>query len=265
MKSSQNFTRKLFDLGSRLKTLQRLKNNYNLNAHISKCELFLRDLEEFAKENSIDLNQYYQIITDIESRIESLKLNTKGITNEIEPFLNEELDYLSSQSHSSEALKYYISSDKMKLYEIYVNRIMKHYDLRLSHFNTYFGFNSGLLIIIGFLIQPYSSSLLFGVPKNLFFALSLLTLLGVFFSLAWLMVSRNDRDVQLQLNEVIGEVEKLIFEEPKFAMYYQINNSYSPKKKWGLDILDINSYISILFFFLWIASTVFSIAMLFVR
>ena len=72
------------------------------------------------------------------------------------------------------------------------------------------------------------------------------------FSLAWFLVAINDREVQLGMNETLATVEKEILRDEKLGLFYRINEKYSPNKKMGLDVIDINAYIAFLFYVVWL-------------
>ena len=152
-------------------------------------------------------------------------------------------------------LKQNVSDREIRIYELYVNRIMKHYDLRLSHFKIYFGFNSGLLIAIGFLLKTYTTILEFpnNIPNILLNCIFFLSIIGILFTIAWLLVSNDDKKWQLLMNDVIEKIENNLFSNSALdcALYKQINMKYSDKKK--IDIIDVNRYIVIIFFFIWSA------------
>ena len=152
-------------------------------------------------------------------------------------------------------LKKNISSTELEIYNLYVQRIMKHYDLRLTHFKIYFGFQSGLSAIVGYLIKPYIANYQKGINLSLSvtFIFLVLGVIGVLFSVAWMLVTRNDRTIQLLINDVIGNMEKEVFKNQNLAIYIRINDFYSPSKKIGFDIIDINSYVALIFLVAWIA------------
>ena len=104
---------------------------------------------------------------------------------------------------------------EIRIYELYVNRIMKHYDLRLIHFKIYFGFNSGLLLVTGFLLKPYITVLNIqnNFPDIILSSIIFLSIMGILFSFAWFLVSNDDKKWQLLMNEVIGNIEIYLFSE----------------------------------------------------
>jgi len=161
-----------------------------------------------------------------------------------------------SKSNQSQTAKTFIkkgiSSDELEIYNLYVQRIMKHYDLRLTHFTIYFGFQSGLSAVVGYLIQPHIANYPNGISQPLSVAFIALGAIGALFAIAWMLVVRNDRTLQLLMNEVIGNMEKEIFENQNLAVYLRINAFYSPKTKVGFDVIDVNSYIALIFLFAWL-------------
>lgn len=151
-------------------------------------------------------------------------------------------------------LKKDLDEKEIRIYELYVNRIMKHYDLRLSHFKIYFGFNSGLLIVTGFLLKPYISIL--NIPNNIpdiiLSSIIFLSIIGILFTFAWFLVGNDDRKWQLLMNGVIENIEIFLFSEHAMdcALYKQINENYSDKNK--VDIIDANLRIIFIFMLTWL-------------
>ncbi len=138
--------------------------------------------------------------------------------------------------------------EDLEIYSLYVERIKKHYDLRLVHFKIYLGFNTGLILIVGYLLKL---SLENNKISSTFPFIIYIPLLGMFFSLAWLLVAINDRKVQLDMNETLAAIEKEILKNEKLGLYYRINKEYSPNEKMGIDIIDINVYIAFFFYVVW--------------
>lgn len=160
-------------------------------------------------------------------------------------------------------LKKGVSPDELEIYNLYIQRIMKHYDLRVTHFTIYFGFQSGLSAVVGYLIQPYIANYPNGISQSLSIAFIGLGVVGALFSIAWILVARNDRTIQLFMNEIIGNMEKEIFENQGLALHLRINAFYSPKSKMGSDVIDINSFIAIIFLIAWfVFIAVFAITIL---
>ena len=151
-------------------------------------------------------------------------------------------------------LKKTISSEEIEIYNLYIQRIMKQYELRLTHFTIYFGFQSGLSAVVGYLIQPHIVDYP-KIPHSLLVAFIALGVVGALFALAWMLVVQNDRTIQLLLNEVIGDMEKEIFENHHLAAYLRINAFYSPKAKIGIDVIDVNFYMAIIFLVAWFIFT----------
>jgi len=142
-------------------------------------------------------------------------------------------------------------TNQLTLYNIYVERIKKHYDLRLEHFKIYFGFNSGLLIVFGYLIKLYLDKDPLKVPPLLSYLILICGFIGVIFSVAWCLVAKNDREGQLLENKVLGKLENEIFIDENSGLYTEINKNYPTPEKLGLDIIDINIYMAFIFIIIW--------------
>jgi hypothetical protein len=143
----------------------------------------------------------------------------------------------------------------INIYTLYVERINKHYDLRLQHFKIYFGFNTGLFLIVGYLLNLYLKDL----SPDIRCIFILIPFIGLLFSLAWTVVTRKDRRAQLYMNQILGDMEKEIFKEDKdrLGLYSKINKDYPPQTKFGFDIIDINFYMACMFFSIWVISFIF--------
>ncbi len=148
--------------------------------------------------------------------------------------------------------------ENLEIYKLYVERIMKHYDLRLVHFKIYLGFNSGLILVAGYLLKLYleKNNVVISVP---WVFTVVIPFIGIFFSIAWFLVGKNDRKVQLDMNQIIKNVEEKIFNDnKKLGLYTKINEEYRPTKPWGFDIIDINVYMALFFILIWIAFVFFA-------
>jgi len=119
-------------------------------------------------------------------------------------------------------LKQGITAEELKIYDLYLQRIMKEYDLIWSRFKIYFGFNYGVLLVIGFLVKPHLTTIPREIPNNLLVMIIILSFLGFIFSFAWLWVNKDGKKWILLLNDVIANVEDSIFEEKDCALYKKI-------------------------------------------
>ena len=127
-----------------------------------------------------------------------------------------------------------------------MERIMKEYDLIWSRFKIYFGFCSGVLLVMGFLFQHYLSK-----PSQFSWELGIiLILLGVFgvvFSYLWLLVNLDGRKWQGVMNKVIREVESALFKNPNFGLYHKIEKEGEKNTWWKPDVVSINLVVPIIF------------------
>jgi len=152
-----------------------------------------------------------------------------------------------------------VTREELRVYELYVERVKKHYDLVLTQFKIYFGFSSGLGIGVGFLLSPAMQELSTVVLFPFSFILVALGVVGLLLATAWYFVNRNARSLQLLMNDVLERVERYLFEDTDLALYCQINGFYSPHKRLGLDLLDMNSYVSLVFVGGWVTYLGFAI------
>ena len=116
-------------------------------------------------------------------------------------------------------LKRGITAEELKIYELYLQRIMKEYDLVWIRFKIYLGFNSGVLVVIGFLVKPHLTITPINIPNHILGMCILLSIIGIIFSVAWFLVNRDGRRWQLLMNDVIVKVEDLLFEKTECALY----------------------------------------------
>ena len=109
-------------------------------------------------------------------------------------------------------------SPELKLYEVYVQRITKHYELVLTQFNIYFGINLALMAGTGVLFG--SERLAINREQLLHYLLPGISALGMAVSLAWFGVNRDGRRWQLLMNSVLEEVECELLESPSVHGLY---------------------------------------------
>lgn len=141
-------------------------------------------------------------------------------------------------------------SSELKVYDLYLQRIMKHYELVLQQFNIYFGINLALLTATGILISsdrvaPLRAVLFSHIVPGV-------SVLGVVVSVAWFAVNRDGRRWQLLMNDVIANLEKGIFAKPGVGLYQRINAEYSPRTRLGLDLIDVNLWVAMAFVVAWL-------------
>lgn len=143
------------------------------------------------------------------------------------------------------------TENEIKIYELYLQRIMKEGDWNWARFKIYFGFNSGALIVMGFLLKPYLSTTFQNIPNQLLGIIIILSFIGLFFSISWFFVNLDGRKWQNLMNNVIEKLEFFIFEEKECALYGQIIANYNTNKI-KIDVVDINLYIVFIFLFIWL-------------
>jgi hypothetical protein len=147
-------------------------------------------------------------------------------------------------------LKPGITSKEISIYEFYLQRMQKESDLIWSRFKIYFGFNSGLLSVIGFLFS-FNAPILQGIQQYTDLIFYTLLIIDIFFSFAWLFINIDGIHWQNTFNGILINLEKKIFINPSDGMYNKINES---KKLY--DVLYINIILSCLFIGLWIGALI---------
>ncbi len=148
-------------------------------------------------------------------------------------------------------LKSGTSTDDVKIYELYCDRIQKQYDLVVTHFRTYLGFNSGLVIAVGFVVGPSVRKGALDISQSLGLTLFGLAALGVACSIAWLLVTQDDRRWQNLINNVLGTIEDELFDNPDQALYKRIVAEWPRPAGIGIDVVDVNTYMASLFILVW--------------
>jgi hypothetical protein len=153
-------------------------------------------------------------------------------------------------------LKNGVTTEEVKIYELYIQRWMKEADLVWMRFNIFFGFNSIIFVAMGFILKPYLDAQVSDFSSIPFLILQLmlfLSLFGFLCSTAWFFVCKNGRHWQGIINVAISKIENTIFENPKEqALYRSIIQNYDNKSRWWqiwkrLDIMDFAIYVSILY------------------
>ena len=160
-------------------------------------------------------------------------------------------------------LKPDVTSDEVRIYEAYLQRIQKEYDLMWSRFKIYFGFNSGLLVIIGYILRPYFTDKCFNAPDCILFLTFFLGCIGLIFAFAWLSININGNKWQDFFNKMIKQLEIKLFTDLKYALHYRIlNDGVKKHSLFDIDVVKINVYISIGFVIIWYSVIVISGALL---
>ena len=110
-------------------------------------------------------------------------------------------------------LKEKVTENHLKIYELYFQRIMKENDLYWSRFKIYFGFNSGILVAIGFFIKPSILTEPQIIPEQSIIIIFILSIIGLIFSIAWFLVNKDGKRWQNVMNSVMENVENSILEK----------------------------------------------------
>ncbi len=147
-------------------------------------------------------------------------------------------------------------SAQISIYQSYLARITKHYELRNAHFRIYFGFHAGLVVVVGLLLRPRLETVtsVRGLTDSDALLLGVLSAVGTLFAVSWLVVGIGDRDLQLRMNRLLARVEGRIFADPRLALYKEINRWYPPQTKphrGVIDVLDVNLAIPVIFCLVW--------------
>lgn len=114
------------------------------------------------------------------------------------------------------------SAVSLDLYRLYIDRIMKHYDLVWEQFRVYFGFTAGLVVVIGFVLKPLLET---GITRMSFLPSLLLiglSIVGIRMGYVWVTVAKDGNRWQRLLNETISDMESTLFQHPESGLYHRI-------------------------------------------
>ena len=143
------------------------------------------------------------------------------------------------------------TNDKdLKIYDMYITRIEYEGNLFWSRFKIFFGFNSAILLIIGYLAQPHLTPDCFDFPKCVLITSSLLSIVGFIFSIIWKKSIEDGKKWVLFFNGKISNIEMIIFKKKQYAIYTGINEKYN-KQKIKTDVMDLAIYVSDIFIVIW--------------
>lgn len=157
-------------------------------------------------------------------------------------------------------LKAGVTDRDIRVYELYLQRVTQEGKWFWSRFNIYFGFNSAVVVVIGYLLKPFIDTACIRLTELPHLFLIPLTILGLCFSIAWFLININGRKWTLFFNEKVAKVEKEIFEKAEdYGLYVCVKKEYSVPalKKDVMDVMDISICLSLVFATLWILFLVF--------
>jgi len=151
--------------------------------------------------------------------------------------------------------------EEVKIYELYIQRMVKECDLIWSRFKIYFGFESGILLVVGFIFRPYLGTPCFNIPTHLLSLIKVLCFVGMIFSFIWFLIQMDGRRWQLCIDKVIAKVEDSIFDDEDLALYKAIFKAYKEYKLWKLqiDVVSVSLFVPWLFFISWLSLLFFAI------
>jgi len=151
-------------------------------------------------------------------------------------------------------LRYVVRAEDIKVYELYIQRVVKEGDLVWSRFKIYLGFNSGALVAVGVLLRDvFKGGASFDVGLHTGLAVIVLCIAGVVLSVAWVMVNRDGRWWQSVMNEEVRKVEASIYQDQNRGLYTAIIEGGSGR--WQ-DVVSVNVYTAWFFVFAWLAGAV---------
>jgi hypothetical protein len=142
--------------------------------------------------------------------------------------------------------------DLLKIYSLYQARILKEYDLIWNRFKIYFSMNSGLLIILAFLIGINNKEISILVPK-IGSMILIIAFIGIIISCSGIFVNVDGKKWQHIMNQTLVDVEKEIFSSENYGLYSRILINKSKA-----DVLNINILIFASFLYVWILIGIYS-------
>lgn len=143
-----------------------------------------------------------------------------------------------------------INENKIGLYDVYVQRIMHEGELFWSRFKIYLCFHIGLAAVFGIIVQSDVADFL-NIQNNLWIIV-FICLLGIIFSVAWILVNYNGRMWLNLMRDVIIHLEEEIFSDINDALYFRMNEKYHEKIRNKCDVVNISISISWFFLLVWV-------------
>jgi len=142
---------------------------------------------------------------------------------------------------------------EIKVYELYLERLKHHLELRLRHMTIYSGFNTALVAVCGFLLRSGEGGTSLDVSR-----IWLPCLAGIPLSVAWWLVTLDDRRWQDNIGDVIRIVELTLFDEPPTQLMTTLGAIDNARPRWKPDVVDVNVYTAWFFVVLWVTMFVVS-------
>jgi hypothetical protein len=141
---------------------------------------------------------------------------------------------------------------ELKMYDLYVQRHIAEANVMWSRFKIYLSLNSGVLLVIGFFLEGFTSNL--GRIPWVLWALFLgLSLMGWYVGEAWERISADSRRWQLLISESIGEMEKVLLGEGG-GLYTNILKEYESTKGVKEDAADTSIRVATFFKRIWVGA-----------
>lgn len=171
-----------------------------------------------------------------------------------------------------------ITLKDLKIYELYIQRIMKEGDWFWRRYNICFAVNSGAFIVAGYMWKPFleNKSNLY-LPQHIRLLTVGVAVLGIAFSFCWYLMTLDGHRWQDTMSKVLSNIESRIFREigeDKIdkELFCEILKEYENKqeyrkilhKAWfgrkiigpiipiGLDTIEIARFFPGIFIFMWL-------------
>jgi len=153
----------------------------------------------------------------------------------------------------------------LPLYTTYVQRITEHYKLGLQQFQVYFGFNAGLLALLGFIAKPRFEAMTQGDTRFAPYFLILIfsaSIVGVVLTRYWRKVMENSKELQMLFNQTLEIWEHKLLATPEHGFYCRLNSRFPTSENPKDDLIDINVRVTQVFHWAWSVLGILSLAAL---
>lgn len=149
--------------------------------------------------------------------------------------------------HRSQKMEHDPTS-RMKIYELYLGRLIQEYNHIWQRFKIFAGMNTLLLIIVSCLLITHNVKNVAAILNNagIHSTLNLFAAVGIIITLVWIMINWGSYQWITLMNEILEDMEKEIFPDSAPRLFIKIVSNQS-----RAEIVNFNIGLSIIFITIW--------------
>ncbi|MEW6240065.1 MAG: hypothetical protein AB1564_04585 [Chloroflexota bacterium] len=147
-----------------------------------------------------------------------------------------------------------------KIYELYLQRIMKEGDWYWTRFNIFMTLNIGALAALGFVFKDHLVDIA-SIPISMWLATAGIATVGFQLSKAWKAISVNGRFWQATMTSELAQIESIL-NQAHVDLFSRIDNIDKETRNKKVDVVDTSTKVANFFSIIWLAILLISVILI---